>query len=150
VRLADILDPDDVTVNLSATGKRAALRAVAELFARRDDRLSEEEVLRVFEEREALASTGVGSGVAIPHGRLDEVERLRAVVAISGSGIEFDAIDGRPVRILVGLLGRRTGEHLMALRRFARLLRDDDVRRQLLEATDAPSVHEIVLREDEA
>lgn len=150
MRLADILSVDRVTVRLAAEDKRAALRELAQLFVDDDPRLEAAEIQRVFEEREALASTGVGSGVAIPHGRLAAVDRLVAAVALSPEGVEFEAIDGRPAHILVAVLGpeRQTGEHLKALARFSRVLRDEGVRARLLGAADAPSALEVLLAED--
>lgn len=150
VRLADILSVERVTVRLAADDKRGALRALARLFVEDDPRLDPAEIQRVFEEREALASTGVGSGVAIPHGRLATVERLVAAIGLSQGGIEFESIDGRPAHIFVAVLGpeRQTGEHLKALARFSRVLRDEAVRARLLAAEDPRAALDIVLTED--
>ena len=152
MRLADILSVDRVTVALRAGDKPSALRELAQLLAGADARIDPEAVATVFEEREALASTGVGSGVAIPHGRLPSVSQLRAAVGISTGGVDFDAIDGRPAHILVAVLGpeRQTGEHLKALARFSRLLRDDELRRQLLAAPSPERALEIILEGDAA
>ncbi len=150
MRLADILNAQRVTVNLAAQDKHGALEALARLFVRDDARLSAASITKVFEEREALASTGVGSGVAIPHGRLPDVASLVAAVGICKPGVEFEAIDGRPAHILVAVLGpeRQTGDHLKALARFSRLLRDERVRARLLEARDDADALEILLTED--
>jgi nitrogen PTS system EIIA component len=151
VRLADILTVERVTVQLHAADKASALRALAQLFVDGDPSLSVEAIARVFEEREALASTGVGSGVAIPHGRMAGLDRLRAAIGISRSGVEFDAIDGRPAHILVAVLGpeKQTGDHLKALARFSRVLRDEDVRARLLEAESDARALEILVTEDQ-
>lgn len=150
MRLADILAVQRVTVRLDADDKRTALAALARLFARDDPRLDPDAITRVFEEREALASTGVGSGVAIPHGRLSGVERLVAALGISKRGVDFDAIDGRPAHILVAVLGpeKHTGEHLKALARFSRLLRDEDVRARLLNAESDEDAYAAIVEED--
>jgi PTS system nitrogen regulatory IIA component len=150
MRLLDILSEERVTTLLTATRKDDALRAVARLFADSDPGLSEEEVLSVLRERERLASTGVGSGVAIPHGRIANIDKLRAAMAVSREGIPFDAIDGEPVRIIVAVLApsHHTGDHLRVLARVSRLLRSADVRQQL---TSAPSPHdafEVIARAD--
>src|SRR5690349_14609045 len=105
VRLADILSPARVTVRLVAADKRAALDAVARLLGQGTNGVRVADITKVFEEREALASTGVGSGVAIPHGRLGAVVQLVAAVGICKPGVDFDSIDGRPAHILVGVLG---------------------------------------------
>lgn len=134
MRLADILSARRITVRLEATDKASALRALAELFVDDVEGIEPEEIARVFEEREALASTGVGSGVAIPHGRIEGVPSLLAAVGIAPDGVDFDAIDGRPVHIFVALLGPRNLDHLKALARFSRLLRSESARRELLAA----------------
>ncbi len=150
MRLADILSSQRVTVRLAAPDKHGALEALARLFVDDDTRLSTASITRVFEEREALASTGVGSGVAIPHGRLAEVGSLVAAVGICRDGVDFDAIDGQPAHILVAVLGpeRQTGDHLKALARFSRLLRDERVRSRLLAAEDDTAALDVLLAED--
>lgn len=150
MRLADILTVERVTVRLRARDKPSALRELARLFVGSDEGVGEEDIVRVFEEREALASTGVGSGVAIPHGRLPGVTKLRAALAVSTEGVEFDAIDGQPAHILIAVLGpeQKTGDHLKALARFSRLLRMERVRKRLLAADAAQDALEILLGED--
>jgi PTS system nitrogen regulatory IIA component len=151
VRLADILSVERVTVGLRAEDKASALHELAKLFAHGDPALDAGAIARVFEEREGLASTGVGSGVAIPHGRMRGVERLLAAIGIAKEGVDFDAIDGRPAYIFVAVLGpeRQTGEHLKALARFSRILREDAVRARLMAAASAADALELLLREDE-
>jgi len=85
-----------------------------------------------------LASTGIGSGVAIPHGRYDGVDELRAAVAVCPSGVDFDAVDGLPVTILVGIVGPKSmpQKHLAALAGVSRVLRNDQKREALLKAAD--------------
>lgn len=152
MRLADILTLDRVTVRLDAGDKPSALRALAHLFVESASGVSAETdaIVRVLEEREALASTGVGSGVAIPHGRLAGVEELVAAVGIAKRGVDFDAIDGRPAHILVAVLApeAQTGAHLKALARFSRLLRHDRVRARLIDAPDEEAAFAIILEED--
>lgn len=146
MRLADILGIERVTTSLAASDKAEVLGQLAAMFASQEP----EQVLRVFQDREALASTGVGSGVAIPHGRLGTVDRLAAALAICPGGVDFDSVDGQPVHIFVAVLApeRHTGEHLKALARISRLLRDEKVRRRLLEAGDAAQALQVVLDEE--
>lgn len=146
MRLADILDIGRVTTSLPATNKPEVLRALAGMFQGQDA----DEVFRVFQEREALASTGVGSGVAIPHGRLSTVDELQAALAIAPQGIDFDAVDGQVAHIFVAVLApeRHTGEHLKALARISRLLRDAHVRTRLIDAADPSAALSVVLDEE--
>lgn len=148
--LTDILNEQRVTTRLVADTKDDALRALAQLFALDDPTLSVEAVHDVLRERERLASTGVGSGVAIPHGRIASIEQLRAAVAISPAGIPFDAIDGAPVRIIVGVLApqHHTGDHLRVLARVSRLLRSNQVRESLLDAPDAQAAFHVIAKAD--
>lgn len=148
--LTDILTEQRVTTRLIADTKDAALYALAELFAADDPALSAGAVHSVLLERERLASTGVGSGVAIPHGRIASIDQLRAAVAISPQGIPFEAIDSAPVRIIVGVLApqHHTGDHLRVLARVSRLLRSVQVRESLLGAEDARAAFDVIARAD--
>lgn len=146
----DILSEARVTTRLTAATKEEALSALATLFTQDDGSLDAPSVYEVLSERERLASTGIGSGVAIPHGRIAHLERLRAAVAISPAGIPFDAIDGAPVRIVVGVLApqHHTGDHLRVLARVSRLLRSPELREGLLVARDAHEAFEVIARAD--
>jgi PTS system nitrogen regulatory IIA component len=137
--LADLLHPERVRIGLTISNKEAALRTIASLLCAPERIANEEVVYEVLLERERLASTGIGSGVAIPHGRYDGVDELRAAVAVCPSGVDFDAVDGLPVTILVGIVGPRSmpQKHLAALAGVSRVLRDDRKREALLKAADA-------------
>lgn len=150
MRIVDILSVDRVVPVLDVPDKAAALRAISKVFASTDWELGEEDIYKVLSDRELVASTGVGSGVAIPHGRVEGLSTMRAALAICPGAVDFDAIDGEPVRILVAVLApnKHTGDHLKALARISRLLRDESVRRRLLRADDALSLHTIVAEED--
>ena len=150
MRLTDILNEERVTTQLTAVSKDDALHALARLFTLDDAGLDEVAVYDVLSERERLASTGIGSGVAIPHGRIATLDRLRAAVAISPEGIPFDAIDGGAVRIVVGVLApqHHTGDHLRVLARVSRLLRNKDVREALLAADSPHAAFDIIARAD--
>jgi PTS system nitrogen regulatory IIA component len=136
--LADLLDPERVQIGLTISDKESALRTVASLLCMPEGAANEEVVYDVLLERERLASTGIGSGVAIPHGRYDGVDELRAAVAVCPAGVDFDAVDRLPVRILVGIVGPRSmpQKHLAALAGVSRVLRDDRKREALLRATN--------------
>ena len=150
MRLVDILSQERVTTELTASSKEESLLALARLFTRDDTVLEARSVFDVLNERERLASTGIGSGVAIPHGRIAALDKLRAALAISPEGIPFDAIDGAPVRIVVGVLApqHHTGDHLRILARVSRLLRSREVRESLLGATSAQAAYDVIARSD--
>jgi PTS system nitrogen regulatory IIA component len=136
--LAELLHIDRVRVGLEPSGKDAALLAVASLLTQPEGTANAESVYEVLLERERLASTGVGSGVAIPHGRSDDFDELRAAVAVCGKGVDFDAVDGLPVQIIVGIIGPRSmpQKHLAALAGVSRILRSEAKRSELISAPD--------------
>ena len=136
--LADLLHPERVRIGLTLGDKDAALRAIASLLTMPEGAVNEEVLYDVLDERERLASTGIGSGVAIPHGRFEGVEELRAAVAICPAGVDFDAVDRLPVNILVGIVGPKSmpQKHLAALAGVSRVLRNEEKRNALLRAVD--------------
>jgi PTS system nitrogen regulatory IIA component len=136
--LAELLQPERVRVGLEAANKDAALLGVASLLTLPEGVANAESVYEVLLERERLASTGVGSGVAIPHGRCDDFDELRAAVAVYPKGIDFEAVDGLPVTIIVGIIGPRSmpQKHLAALAGVSRVLRDEAKRSELIAAQD--------------
>ena len=145
--LADLLHPERVRSALTASDKEAALRAAAALLVMPERKANEESVYDVLMERERLASTGVGSGVAIPHGRFDGVDELRAAVAVYADGVDFDAVDGLPVTILVAIVGPRSmpQKHLAALAGVSRVLRNDAVREGLIAASDNAEAYRLLV-----
>lgn len=147
MRLSDLLAPDRIDTGLKAPSKAEALAALARLLAHGLTGQSPASVLRVLEARESQQSTGVGDEVAIPHGRVAGLSRLVAAIAIVPDGVDFDSIDHRPVRILVAILApeNHAGDHLRALARVAKLLRDGRIRQRLLDAaTSDEALHAII------
>ena len=145
--LADLLHPERVQIGLTLSDKEAALRVVASLLTMPEGTVNEEVVYDVLVDRERLASTGIGSAVAIPHGRYDGVEELRAAVAICPAGVDFEAVDRLPVKILVGIVGPKSmpQKHLAALAGVSRVLRSDERRSALLRAPDAASAYRTLI-----
>jgi PTS system nitrogen regulatory IIA component len=146
MRLSDLLSKDRIDTSLSAANKPAALESLAALLARGADGLGAEAIARVLRDREALASTGVGDEVAIPHGKVAGLKQVVAALALAPNGVEFDSIDQKPVRIFVAILApeRAASDHLRALARCSKLLRDSRVRERLFHAVSADEVLEIV------
>ncbi len=145
--LTDLLHPERVRIGLTISDKDAALRAIAFLLTMPEGAADAEAVYDVLRERERLASTGVGSGVAIPHGRYDGVDELRAAVAVCPAGVDFDAVDRSPVQILVGIVGPRSmpQKHLAALAGVSRVLRNDEKRKALLKAVDNAEAYRVLV-----
>jgi PTS system nitrogen regulatory IIA component len=151
MRLSEILTLERVDTHLDAADKTDVLRALSRLIAREPTPVPEPaSIERVLGEREKLASTGIGDGVAIPHGRVAGLDRFVAALAIRREGVPFDAIDGRPASIFFAVVGpeKAAGEHLKCLARIGRVLRDDAVRSRLLSATEPADALAIVTSAD--
>lgn len=135
MQLTDLLTIDRIRIPLRATTKDEVLRELVDVIAQ--NVISEaDEVLRAVREREAVLSTGIGNGVAIPHGKSPIVSELVMAAGRTTAPVEFDSLDGEPVQLLFMLVGPETaaGPHIKALSRISRLIRKDSVREQLISA----------------
>lgn len=137
--LTDLLTPDRIRIPLQASTKEELLRELVGIVTGPDRKEDQEEVLRAVREREAVLSTGIGHGVAIPHGKSPAVAELRMAAGTAAAPVEFDALDGQPVALFFLLVGPETaaGPHIKALSRISRLVRNDDVRSRLIAARNA-------------
>jgi len=151
MRLSDIITSDRILVDRQGAlpNKAEALRALSRLLGTAVS-APEGEVLALLLEREQLQSTGIGDGVAIPHSALEHADAQAAALLLFPEGIDFDAIDGRPVHIVFGVVGpkRATGEHLRTLARISRLLRDEATRKKLANAESAKAAYELIESHD--
>ena len=109
-----------------------------------------EEAVKVILEREKLGSTGIGDGVAIPHGKMKKLQNVLCAFGRSSKGIAFGAVDGQPVHIFFLLLApeESTGLHLKMLSRISRIVRDASFRKKLMEEANAPQVYKDIVEED--
>jgi PTS system nitrogen regulatory IIA component len=148
--LTDLLTLERIRVPLAATDKPAVLRELVELLAQLSGAPFEPLHTAVLE-REAVLSTGIGHGIAIPHAKSPAVDKLWLVCGSSPDGIAFDSLDGKPVRLFFLLLGpdSAVGEHVKALSRIARLVRGDQVREALLGAESPEAFHQILVEAEE-
>lgn len=146
--IGDLLDPGAVALRAGAPGKRQALSLVADVAARALG-VDADVALEGLIEREAAGSTGVGEGVAIPHARIDGLDRMRAVVVRLDAPVAFDALDDKPVDLLVALFAPRdaNAQHLRALARVARLLRQPETRSALRQARSADAIYVLLTQE---
>lgn len=125
MEIADILEPKFVTVDLKSTSKKQALQLLSAQAAELTG-LTERQIFDVLLEREKLGSTGVGQGIAIPHGRMSELGKIYGLFARLKTPIEFDSVDGQPVDLIFLLLAPESAgaDHLKALAKVSRLFRD--------------------------
>jgi PTS system nitrogen regulatory IIA component len=144
----DLLDSGSVALGVRADGKRQALAAVAGLAARSFN-IPATKIIDALLIREAEGSTGAGRGVALPHARLMGLDRMRAVFVRLETPVVFDAVDDQPVDLLFALFAPADGgsEHLRALARVSRLLRQNEVREQLRQAHTADALYAVLVQE---
>ncbi|MBP7926437.1 MAG: PTS sugar transporter subunit IIA [Desulfobulbaceae bacterium] len=136
------LDNHAIILEMQATGKEGALRELAALAATRCGRCTAETLYTILLEREAIGSTGVGNGVAIPHGKVAGLDDILLCFGRSRDGIDFDAIDSRPVHLFVLLLSpaSKAAEYLKALARVSRILKNETTRQELLASSSPEAI----------
>lgn len=152
MHLVELLAPDRVAVHKNGAtplDKPGAIHHLSSMLARGVG-MQDRDVERVLLEREALQSTGIGEGVAIPHGALSELEVQCGSVLLVPGGVPFEAIDGNDVTILVAVIGpkRASGEHLKTLARVSRLLRSREFRDRLLTAEGGAEAYAMLVKEE--
>ena len=145
MEINNLLGPEGVIADLKATSKKQALQELARRAAEISG-LHERTVFDVLMEREKLGTTGVGNGIAIPHGKLPNLDRLHGLFARLGQPIDFQAIDERPVDLIFVLLAPESAgaDHLKALARVSRLLRDKATRDKLRGTDNAEALYAIL------
>lgn len=150
MKISDILSPEVIEVNLDVADKDDSIRKIIEISARSGKVLDIQKVTDTIFERERLVSTGVGKGFAIPHGKTDAIKDIVASFAITKAPIDFDSIDGEPVRFIFLLIGKETllNTHIKLLSRISRLMNKEEFRDKLLEAKTKEEVLNI-FREEE-
>jgi len=143
--LNDLVAPQAVIPALKVNNKKQALQEIAERAAELTGR-AEREILDVLMQRERLGSTAIGNGIAIPHGKLPKLDRLFGLFARLDRPIDFEALDGQPVDLIFLLLAPENAgaDHLKALARIARLLRDPDTIRMLRDSTDREALYAVL------
>lgn len=136
MRLSELLNPNAITLRLQAQTKREALVEMVQLLETAHGFDSRGEILERVMRREAMMTTGIGNGVAIPHGKARSADRMAAACAVAPDGLEFEAEDGQPVYLLVLFVSpeNATSLHVRVLANLSRLLKEDSVRRTLRES----------------
>mgnify|MGYP001548154035 CR=1 FL=1 len=150
MRLSQILDKSSIIAELEVSDKKGTIDALAQAAAG-VTRASREEIAAVLLEREQLGSTGIGGGIAIPHGKLDQVDDITIGIALSRTGVSYDSLDDKPVHIFFLLLTpeNSAGGHLRVLAQISKLLKAEDFKKQLLSSGSAEDIYETILERDE-
>ncbi len=144
--LSDFLTQDAIVAGLKVNSKKQALQELAERAAAVSG-LPEREIFDTLLQRERLGSTGIGHGIAIPHGKLSKVQKLFGVFAKLDKPVDFEALDGEPVDLVFVLIAPESAgaDHLKALARVARVLRDGSVTQKLRAAQDADALYAVLM-----
>lgn len=151
MKITELLKEAFILGDLRAQTKREALAEMVALFRAGQGRFDPEGMLQVLLEREKLGSTGIGDGIAIPHGKLGGLAEMVVAFGRSRQGIDFEAMDGRPVHLFFLLMApdNSTGLHLKALAKISRMLKDAGFRQQLLAAEGAADLYRVIAQKDD-
>lgn len=149
--ISTLLGPDSIVLRAGASSKRQALHVVADAAARTLN-LSADQLMTALLERETLGSTGLGSGVAVPHARVAGLTTVRAVLVRLDTPVAYEALDDRPVDLLFALFAppQSGAEHLRALAAVSRALRSPQLREQLRQARTVDAVTALFVGRDQS
>jgi len=144
--LTQILEPECIKVPLAAGDKVSVITELVDILGANKLLTDRDDVLQAVLGRENTRSTGIGSGIAIPHGKCNGVKDLVMSIGISRQGVDFQSIDGKPVHIVVLLVSPmdRTGPHIQALARISRLMLDEEFKNKLQNAVSAQELYELI------
>src|SRR5215470_2800339 len=150
MKITEFVSEDLIVPELAARDKAGVVDELSTRLAERMPALPREALVRVLMEREKLASTAIGEGVAIPHGKLNGAGQLVACVGRSREGVDFQSMDGRPTHIFFVLVApeNSTGAHLKALARISRLFKSSEFRDRLMASEGAADLYRIISEED--
>ena len=152
MRLTDILRPQNIKIPLKAANKTEAITELVDVLAQSGDVSDPKRVLESVLERESTRTTGIGNGLAIPHGKTTGTNDLVMAIGRCETPVDFQSIDGRPVS-LIWLLSSppdKTGPHIHALARISRLMTIDKFRQALLAAKDPQEMFDTIVKQESA
>ncbi|MEE9212677.1 MAG: PTS sugar transporter subunit IIA [Phycisphaeraceae bacterium] len=146
MRLSDILQPDCVKVPLDATSSQEAIGELIDLLVAKTGLSDADELKRAVWQREQTRTTGIGHGIAIPHGKNSGCDRLQMAIGKPATPIDFDAVDGRPVDLIFLLASPvdQTGPHIQALANISRMLTDDTFRDEIKKAQSPDQLYQLI------
>ena len=150
MKIDDILKKDSIIANLVGTNKKEVLREITDFLQDLGLITNKETLFNTLMEREKLGSTGIGENVAIPHGKSEELSQIVTVFGRSLGGVNFESLDQKPVHFVCMVIApsNSTGQHLKALARISRLLKNQELRQGILKLEDANEIYALLLEED--
>lgn len=152
MKLSDYLDESGILLDITGDNKSEVLSKLVGILTNKVSINNSAEILKMLEDRENLKTTGIGSGIAIPHCKSSEVQRVHVVLGISREGIDFDSLDQQPANFFFLLVAPENAgsEHLKASAKIVRLIRDGAVREDLLKMTSPKDVLDYIKLKDDA
>jgi PTS system nitrogen regulatory IIA component len=150
MKITTFLKREFIIQELQAATKEAALAELAAVLLPAGSPDDQDEMVKVLMARERLGSTGIGDGIAIPHGKIGGLDDLRIAIGRSHKGVDFNAMDGKPAHLFFLLVApeNSSGQHLKVLARISRLLKDNVLRKNLMEAESADELFNLLVEQD--
>lgn len=150
MKLSEIIAEDNVLPELKSLDKRGVLEELAGVISNHEPSIDQGALVSVLLERERLGTTGIGDGVAIPHGKLNGVRRPIISFGRSKNGLDFDSIDGQPAHLFCLLIApeNSSGVHLQVLARIAKVLKSSALRKKLMEASTRKELYQVIVQGD--
>jgi PTS system nitrogen regulatory IIA component len=152
MNITDLIQKEFIIDELKSKSKKEVLYELSESFLRGNISVDPDAMVEVLVEREKLGSTGIGDGIAIPHGKLPGLENLIMSFGRSHKGIDFDALDGKPVHIFFLLMApeNSAGQHLRALAKISRMLKEEEFRKTLMDMDSSDDIYHVIEKKDAA
>ncbi|MFH1239394.1 MAG: PTS sugar transporter subunit IIA [bacterium] len=150
MRIMDYLSKNTIAIDMKGKDKKEIINELSDLLVKAKKISDKDEVVKILLEREELGSTGIGQGIAIPHGKTDQINDVVIVFGSSKQGIDFESLDGEPVYLVFLLLApmESSGIHLKALAKISRLLKDKYFRQALRDAKNVDDVIKVIKDEN--
>lgn len=151
MKLSDIFKPQFIIPDLKAHDKKGVLEELSGIITEQEKSLNKGTLLQVLLERERLGSTGIGDGIALPHGKLRGLDKLLISFGRSIDGLDFESIDEQPAYLFFLLLApeNSAGMHLKSLAKISRILKDGNLRQRLMGAETTEEIYKIIIDKDE-
>ena len=148
--ISEMLQPAAIDADLHASNKAGVLRELVGLLLKQQPDLDPNELVETLQRREKLQSTGIGDGLAIPHGKTAAVQDIVACFGRSVQGVDFQSLDGLPSHLFFTIIvnEHQHGTHLKALARISRLFKEPTIKQRLMEAEDADALYSILIEAD--
>jgi len=151
MKMSEIIEEKNIIPDLKAKDKNGVLEELAEVVSNREPSISKRDLVRVLIERERLGSTGIGDGVAIPHGKMNGIKHPLISFGRSNKGLDFDSMDGQTAYLFFLLVAPENSSsvHLQVLAKIAKILKNGNIRKNLMEARTKEEIYQTIIQTDE-